>query len=254
MRITPAEQKQTGATLWSGGKVYKLGYGVAYQSQQGDDTVTEVMLSVKPIPVDKLVALLNHGKDGSDAMGFDPNMRLRFDAAGKLSYLFLYADGLSVNHSGSSDETVQAELTLAGGHARGKAVMEKPTKFFDSEYRFDATFDAKLATAAVKPGDANAAAPGAAQGTEELGAEEQDGLPVPLVTSSRSSMGSQFRKSITVSVPATLAAMVNFYRRELPARGWKENAQAAKVATDSAQLAFAGPEGSVLVRLAKQGD
>jgi hypothetical protein len=55
-------------------------------------------------------------------------------------------------------------------------------------------------------------------------------------------------------VPATLKAVVEFYRRELAARGWKENAAAAKVTADTAALAFAGPEGSVLVRLSKEGD
>ncbi len=248
-RIAVADQKQTGATLWAGGKVFKLNYGVAYESKQGDETATEVLLSVKPIAGDKLAALLNNGQDGGGAAGFDPHVKLRYDAAGKLGYLFLYADGLSVNQSNSGENVVKAEIAVADGRARGKAVMEKPGKLFDNEYRFDVAFDAKLANGSSAPaGDVSAPA------ADELGAEEHDGLPYPLITTNRSSIGSKYRKSATASVPAALPAVVDFYRRELTARGWKENAAAAKITADSASLAFAGPEGSVLVRLSKEGD
>ncbi len=249
VRIAAADQKQTAATLWAGGKVFKLNYGVAYQTQQGDEIATEVLLSVKPIAGDKLAALLNNGQDGGDAAGFDPHIKLRYDASGKLGYLFLYADGLSVNKSNSSESVVKAEVAVADGRARGKAVMEKPDKLFDNEYRFDVAFDAKLANGGSAPGG-NASAPA----VDELGAEEHDGLPYPLITTNRSSSGSKYRKSATASVPATLKAVVDFYRRELASRGWKENTSAAKVLADSASLPFAGPEGSVLVRLSKEGD
>lgn len=248
-RIAVADQKQTGATLWAGGKVFKLNYGVAYESKQGDETATEVLLSVKPIAGDKLAALLNNGQDGGGAAGFDPHIRLRYDASGNLGYLFLYADGLSVNQSNSQENVVKAEIAVADGRARGKAVMETPGKLFDNEYRFDVAFDAKLANGSSAPaGDASA------PGTDELGAEEHDGLPYPLITTNRSSIGSGYRNSATASVPAALPAVVDFYRRELTARGWKENVSAAKITADSASLAFAGPEGSVLVRLSKEGD
>ena len=143
VRIAEVDQKQTGATLWAGGKVFKLAYGVAYETSQGDETATEVLLSVKPIAGDKLAALLNNGQDGGDAAGFDPHIKLRYDASGKLGYLFLYADGLSVNKSNSQDNVVKAEIAVADGRARGKAVMEKPDKLFDNEYRFDVAFDAQ---------------------------------------------------------------------------------------------------------------
>jgi hypothetical protein len=248
-RIAAADQKQTGATLWAGGKVFKLNYGVAYESKQGDETATEVLLSVKPIAGDKLAALLNNGQDGGDAAGFDPHVKLRYDASGKLGYLFLYAEGLSVNKSNSSENVVKAEIAVADGRARGKAVMEKPDKLFDNEYRFDVAFDAKVANGSSAPvGDASAPT------TDELGAEEHDGLPYPLITTNRSSSGSKYRKSATASVPAALKAVIDFYRRELTSRGWKENVAAAKVTADNAALVFAGPEGSVLVRLSKEGD
>ena len=55
-------------------------------------------------------------------------------------------------------------------------------------------------------------------------------------------------------MPSTLKAVVDFYRRELTARGWKENTAATRLTADSATLSFAGPEGSVLARLSKEGD
>ena len=247
-RISVAQQKQTGAMLFAGGKQFKLEYGVAYETKRGDETATEVLLSTKPIAIDKLVALLNNGQDGGDAASFETRLRLRYDAKGKLDYLFLYADGLSVNLGGPGEDVVKAEIALADGRARGKAVMVTPGKLFDNEYRFDATFDTALITGKPQTGDGDTPEPG----TEELGAEEHDGLPYPLITTNRSSSGSRYRQSVTASVPASLTAMVDFYRRELTARGWKENADAAKITADNAQLAFAGPEGALTVQLSKQ--
>lgn len=133
--------------------------------------------------------------------------------------------------------------------AADSPLANTPDKSSDDEYRFDVAFDAKLANGGSAPaGDASDPA------TDELGAEEHDGLPYPLITTNRSSSGSKYRKSATASVPAALAAVIDFYRRELTARGWKENTSATKVSADTAALDFAGPEGSVLVRLSKEGD
>ena len=47
--------------------------------------------------------------------------------------------------------------------------------------------------------------------------------------------------------------MLEFYRRELAARDWKEDAQAAKIELDQTQLSFTGPEGGLTVQLERQG-
>jgi hypothetical protein len=249
-KISAADQKQTGATIRAGGKDFKLAYGVAYQAPDDDKTKTEVLLSTKPINVEKLIALLNNGQDGGDALGFDPQLKLRYDDTGKLSYLFLYADGLSVNLSGQGEDTIQAEIAINGDRAKGKAVLVMPGKLFDNEYTFTAPFDVKLIV-----GKAAGSEPGTPQPTtDELGAEDYDGLPVPLVTTNRSSIGSPFRKSVEATVPAALPAVVDFYRRELTKGGWKEDSQAAKVTDEGATLAFTSSEGTIGVTLARQDD
>ena len=156
-RITVADQKQTGATVWIGEKAFKLEYGLAYESKSNDEQVTEVLLAMKPIAVEKVLALLNQGKDADDAVGFEPHMKLRFVAAGKLTYLFLYVDGLSVNLGSPGPEKVQAEITVKDGRARGKAVLQKPEDFFKKQYRFEANFDAKMATGKAGTPDATPA-------------------------------------------------------------------------------------------------
>ncbi|MCY2993970.1 MAG: hypothetical protein NTY19_39765 [Planctomycetota bacterium] len=152
--ITVAEQKQARATLWVGDNTYKLEHGVAYETKLYDEPVTEVLLAVKPIAVDKLVALLRQGKDAGDAIAFEPHVKLRFDASGKLAYLFLFADGLSVNLGNPEPNVVKAEVTVKDGRARGTAVMDKPGALFKQQYRIDATFDAKLATGPAAASDA----------------------------------------------------------------------------------------------------
>lgn len=247
-RITVADQKQSGASIIVGDQTYKLDYGVAYETKSNDDPVTVVLMSVKPIATEKLVALLRAGKDADDAAGFDPHVKLQFDTKGKLSYLFLYADGLSVNLGGPDPETVKAEIAVKDGRARGRAVMEKPADFFKKQYRFDAPFDAKMATGTAGTPGAAPTAPGA----DELVAEEHDGLPFPITTSSRSANNSRYRKSVEAVVPADLSAVVKFYRKELASRGWKEDAKVAKLTPESALLVFTGGEGSMAVRLSRK--
>ncbi len=250
--IPAAQQKVTGATIVADGKTYQLAYGVAYQAVEDDgDLKTEVLLSTKPINVAKIVALLNNGQDGGDALSFDPQLKLRYDAEGKLSYLFMYASGLSVNLGGQGEDKIQASLSIDGDRARGSAKLVEPGKLFDNEYTFTAPFDVKLIVG--RPADA-VAVDAPAPAAEELGAEDHDGIPYPLVTKNRSSFGSQFRKTAEATIPAPLAAVVEFYRREFATRGWKEDAKAAKIADDAATLAFASPEGSIGVTLARQGD
>lgn len=250
--IPAAQQKVRGATMIASGKTYQLAYGVAYQAiDDGGDQKTEVLLSTKPINVAKVVALLNNGQDGGDALSFDPQLKLRYDAEGKLSYLFMYAGGLSVNLGGQGEDKIQASLEINGERASGQAKLVEPGKLFDNEYTFTAPFDVPLIVG--KPaGTAGDDAP--APATEELGAEDHDGIPYPLVTKNRSSSGSQFRKTAEATIPAPLATVVEFYRRELAARGWKEDAKAAKVTEGGATLAFASPEGTIGVTLAANGE
>ncbi|MBI1881922.1 MAG: hypothetical protein HYR94_27420 [Chloroflexi bacterium] len=85
----------------------------------------------------------------------------------------------------------------------------------------------------------------------ELTAEDKDGLPVPSNYTNYSSEGSQFSRTVIVTVPADLTSVLEFYRRELPAQGWQEQADAAQVETSTAVLMFTGDKGDLTLKLSQ---
>lgn len=89
---------------------------------------------------------------------------------------------------------------------------------------------------------------------EELVAEDKDGYPVPSGYSSYSTEKTPFRKTITVSKSAPLAKVLEFYRRELTAGGWKEEVKGAAIADEQASLQFTGPPGKLGVKLSRAND
>src|SRR5260221_13594720 len=88
-----------------------------------------------------------------------------------------------------------------------------------------------LKTAAAKPNVADNRAPDKTSGPD-LEADQDSGLPVPKqhtlsAPGTWTSAGGQspFRRELDASVPAELAAVLAFYRRELGKREWKEAAK-----------------------------
>ncbi len=89
---------------------------------------------------------------------------------------------------------------------------------------------------------------------DELTAEDKDGLPVPSNYTNYSSEGSPYARTVIVTVPANLTNVLDFYRRELPAQGWTEQADAAQVETSTAALTFSGDKGDLSVKLNQSAD
>lgn len=114
---------------------------------------------------------------------------------------------------------------------------------------------AKVNLTASGSGLQMAAAASAKPAEADLEADESSGLPVPkqhtLSAGGTITMpgGSPFRQELDASVPADLADVLAFYRRELGKRQWKEAATGAVVKADRAVLAFAAPEGPALLKL-----
>jgi hypothetical protein len=165
----------------------------------------------------------------------------------------MYADGLSINRGGTvGADFMDSEITVKDGRARGKGVMKQPEKFFEQNYRIEATFDVKMATG---PADPNAPPSTEEVPADGLIADEDDGLPFPDNKTSRFSTTTPFRKTVTVVVPSTIEAVIKFYQRELAKRGWKENVAATKVSAEEATLSFSGTGGILNVKLTrKEGD
>lgn len=86
-------------------------------------------------------------------------------------------------------------------------------------------------------------------------------MPVPKQHSSSSSNTTRvtgidipLRVGLEAHVPAQLSDVLAFYRSELAKRGWEERPEAAVVAADHVQLAFASPKGPAILKLGRAKD
>ncbi len=113
-----------------------------------------------------------------------------------------------------------------------------------------------LVTAAAKPDSDDAASQGKGgdriTSADQLEAEESGGLPVPSEHTMSASDQSPFRHQLHASIPASLDAVLGFYRRELTKRGWKEDAQGASIKPDQATVPFTSPTGPSVLKLARK--
>lgn len=87
---------------------------------------------------------------------------------------------------------------------------------------------------------------------QDLEAELSGGLPVPTRHTMTASEQSPFRREVTASVPADLAAVLAFYRRELGKLNWKEETKGAVVAADRVVIAFSSPDGPAVLKLGRK--
>ena len=101
-----------------------------------------------------------------------------------------------------------------------------------------------------------AAPPAAAAPEAELSVQEVSGFPVPTPNSLNGSEKSLYRLQINARVPASVASVLAFYRRELGKReGWTEETHGRIVETQRAVVPYATNEGpAVLTLTADKGD
>jgi len=87
-------------------------------------------------------------------------------------------------------------------------------------------------------------------------ARESAGLPVPDHTPSSGSSGDSdsVRRTVQGTSVADIPAVLAFYRRELAARGWKEEANGSAVTPDEAVLNFSSPDQTATLRLSRKYD
>lgn len=118
-----------------------------------------------------------------------------------------------------------------------------------------------LQTASAKP-DAPAqakdsratSAPTPAPTADDLVAEERADLPIPKRHTMSEGTKTPFRRELNANVPLDLAVVLDFYRRELGARNWKEEAKGQAIAADRATLRFSSPEGPAVLSLGRKGN
>ena len=87
-------------------------------------------------------------------------------------------------------------------------------------------------------------------------ARESSGLPVPDHTPSSGSSGDSDspRRTLQAVSVADIPVVLAFYRRELAARGWKEEANGAVVTPDEVTLNFSSPDQTATLRLSRKYD
>jgi hypothetical protein len=85
-----------------------------------------------------------------------------------------------------------------------------------------------------------------------LAARDVKGLPVPDASTNLSDESSPYRRSLDTAVTSSFDAVVAFYRREMPGRGYQEAAE-SKVEVDQANLVFNGPDSALTASFNRAG-
>ncbi len=85
-------------------------------------------------------------------------------------------------------------------------------------------------------------------------AEDIFGLPRPKLTKTAGGTGGQTEREVHAQVPAGVGTVLAFYRRELSARNWKEEAEGAVVNPEEVRLNFSFAEGTAVLKLGHQYD
>ena len=87
---------------------------------------------------------------------------------------------------------------------------------------------------------------------DDLIVEESGGMPVPKRHTLASSESSPFRHELNANVPLDLTIVLNFYRRELGKRNWKETVAGPVAASDKAVVKYDSPEGPAVLTLGRK--
>ncbi len=241
-RLTNATKLTNSGKLTIRNKTYNLANVVAYEMKRFDERMTKIVFSEAPLNKAKLKTALGR-KAADDYFEFTPQVQLLIDAEDNLSSIFIWADNQSVGGNDSLD----ADIVIEDGRARGIAKMTEPGELRDGRYSFEVSFDLDVMGKRISTPK---------KSTGGLVADSYDGLPVPEGHEGMHSQGSPFRKQTTTTVVAELSAVVDFYRSEMVSGEWgqwKENTAEAKVEQRTAKLAFTGPTGSLNVQLEANG-
>ena len=80
------------------------------------------------------------------------------------------------------------------------------------------------------------------------------GLPRPKMSKTSGGTGGQSRREVHAMVMAEVGTVLAFYRREMAARNWKEEAQGAVLKPEEVELNFSSAEGTAVLKLTHKYD
>jgi hypothetical protein len=95
-----------------------------------------------------------------------------------------------------------------------------------------------------------------AQPRELVAGSEMAGLPKPERIKTASSTGSadSNRREMKAAIPAEIGPVLAFYRKELAARGWQEDAKDAVIKPEDISLNFTSPEATATLKIGRKYD
>jgi hypothetical protein len=201
------------ATVNYNGKQYTFKNVAAFQTRSRGAETTMLVFSARPVPLNKMQSMIvkDPGFSYGDLYeGANPD-NLVVQLGKYMSFQF----GIpGVGMSNSVDEPVN-EMTVEGGRVRGTLKMA-PTKLFSDTFGFTATIDAGILTPTTR-----VAGPADVVAKSDSPVVANSPIPFPDAVGNISSEGSKFRKTYHADVHLPLAEVIGFYRKELPAQGWK---------------------------------
>jgi hypothetical protein len=202
------------------GKPYTFSNVACFQTKsRGNQTM--VVFSAKPVPFQKLQAMISTKNDFSygDLYELGAPDRLILQLGDNLSFTF----ALSSTYVGNSVDNPVNEMKVEADRVRGTLKMPPREIFRNEQFSFTASVDAAIITPSTRivgPGDA------VEKSDYPILATSPVAFPEGIENAGRE--GSKFRKTYTALVRKPLADVAAFYRRELAAKGY---ASAEKAAT-----------------------
>ncbi len=139
-RLTDAPKLANSGKLTMGNTTTKLSSVVAYEVKVFDETRTIVLISEKPIDLEKLKASLKKDANDDGLFEFQPQVRLQIESSDTVTQLRLWADNTSIN----SNADLAGDVVIEDGRVRGTAKLSKPGEFFGKTYTFEVTFDTEV--------------------------------------------------------------------------------------------------------------
>lgn len=136
-------------TLQVAGQNYPLKHVVAYETKVFDEVGIAVLLSDRPIAVDKLKAALKADGGSDDHFNvFQPHVKITFSKSGEASFCNAWAANTSISVSGSK---LKGELAEKDGRVSGKASMDYGEEEAERKSGFELQFDAPLIVTPIAP-------------------------------------------------------------------------------------------------------
>lgn len=129
-------------------KSFELKHATAFVMTRGDQRVTKVVLSGKPLKQSALIEALKSKGDDENFNVPEPSVTIELDERDRPSSMSLHADRKSL---GVSSSNLAGEAVVAEGRARGSFKMKKDGEFFDTRYRAALSFDVPVLTKDSKP-------------------------------------------------------------------------------------------------------